>query len=53
MAKLRKSQDENDPEKLAKALLSTPHKPREEVRSGKRKAVQQLKDHREGKAQSG
>jgi hypothetical protein len=31
MAKPRKSQDEKDLEKLAKKLLSMPHKPREEM----------------------
>jgi len=37
MAKPRKSQDEKDLEKLAKAILSTPHKPREESKVGKSK----------------
>jgi len=35
MTKPRKDQDEKDLEKLAKALLSTPHKPREELKVGK------------------
>jgi len=35
MAKPRNDQDEKDLEKLAKALLSTPHKPREESKVGK------------------
>jgi hypothetical protein len=37
MARSRKSQDEKDLEKLAKKLLSMPHKPREESKVGKRK----------------
>jgi hypothetical protein len=36
MAKPRKSQDEKDLEKLAKKLLSMPHKPREESKIGVR-----------------
>ena len=32
----RKSQDEKELEKLAKKLLSMPHKPREESKVGKR-----------------
>jgi len=35
MPKPRKDQDEKELEKLAKALLSTPHKPREESKVGK------------------
>jgi hypothetical protein len=34
--KPRKSQDEKELEKLAKKLLSMPHKPREESKVGKR-----------------
>ena len=34
--KSRKDQDEKQLEKLAKRLLSTPHKPREESKLGKR-----------------
>jgi hypothetical protein len=37
MAKPRKNQDEKDLEKLAKRLLSMPHKPREESKIGKKK----------------
>jgi hypothetical protein len=37
MAKPRKSQDEKDLEKLAKKLLSMPHKPREESKVGGQK----------------
>jgi hypothetical protein len=37
MAKPRKDQDEKDLEKLAKKLLSMPHKPREESKIGPRK----------------
>jgi len=37
MPKPHKSQDEKDLEKLAKSLLSTPHKPREESKVGNRK----------------
>ena len=37
MARTRKAQDEKDLEKLAKKLLSMPHKPREESKLGKRK----------------
>jgi len=36
MAKPRKDQDEKDLEKLAKQLLSMPHKPREQSKVGKR-----------------
>ena len=36
MHKARKSQDEKDLEKLAKKLLSMPHKPREESKVGKK-----------------
>ena len=36
MPKPRKDQDEKDLEKLAKKLLSMPHKPREESKIGKR-----------------
>ena len=39
MAKPRKSQDEKQLEKLAKKLLSMPHKPRVESKLGKRKPV--------------
>ena len=39
MTKPRKSQDEKDLEKLAKKLLSMPHKPREESKVGKQKAT--------------
>jgi hypothetical protein len=35
MAKARKDQDEKELEKLAKKLLSMPHKPREESKIGK------------------
>jgi hypothetical protein len=38
MAKPRKSQDEKDLEKLAKKLLSMPHKPREESKIGNKRA---------------
>jgi hypothetical protein len=37
MPKPRKDQDEKALEKLAKKLLSMPHKPREESKIGKRK----------------
>ena len=37
MASSRKSQDEKDLEKLAKKLLSMPHKPREDSKIGKDK----------------
>jgi hypothetical protein len=46
MAKPRKDQDEKELEKLAKALLSTPPKPREESKVGKgksKKATQKKK----------
>jgi len=36
MAKPRKDQDEKDLEKLAKKLLSTPPKPREESKKGRK-----------------
>jgi len=36
MNKPRKSQDEKELENLAKKLLSMPHKPREESKTGKR-----------------
>ena len=39
MAKPRKNQDEKDLEKLAKKLLSMPHKPREESKVGSKKSV--------------
>lgn len=35
-AKPRRDQDEKELEKLAKKLLSTPHKPREESKGGKK-----------------
>ncbi len=43
MAKPRKSQDEKDLEKLAKKLLSMPHKPREESKVGKRRKQKSTK----------
>ena len=42
MPKPRKSQDEKDLEKLAKKLLSMPHKPREESKIGARKPVKKF-----------
>jgi hypothetical protein len=41
MAKPRKSRDEKDLEKLAKKLLSTPHKPREDLKVGKERTAKQ------------
>jgi hypothetical protein len=43
MAKPRKSQDEKDLEKLAKKLLSMPHKPREEMSGKQRKPKKRRK----------
>jgi len=42
MSKPRKSQDEKDLEKLAKTLLSTPHKPRDESKVGGRKPAEKV-----------
>jgi hypothetical protein len=50
MVKPRKSQDEEDLEKLAKRLLTMPHKPREETKIGKRKP-ERKPDARAGKRQ--
>jgi hypothetical protein len=47
MAKSRKSQDEKALEKLAKKLLSMPHKLREESKLGKRKPEKKKPRHRE------
>jgi len=47
MPKPRKSQDEKELEKLAKKLLSMPHKPREESKIGKREpSVKKSSTHR-------
>ena len=48
--KPRKAQDEADLEKLAKRLLTMPHKPREETKIGKRKP-ERKPDARAGSAQ--
>ena len=48
MAKTRKSQDEKELEKLAKTLLSMPHKPREESKIGKRKPAKKPAKARRG-----
>ena len=50
MVKPRKSQDEEDLEKLTKRLLTMPHKPREEPKIGKRKP-ERKPDARAGKRQ--
>lgn len=50
MSKPRKTQDEKDLEKLAKKLLSMPHKPREEVTPAKCKPAKKSSTKAKGQA---
>lgn len=52
MAKPRKFQDEKDLEKLAKRLLSMPHKPREESKIGQRKVDNQHSTRQKNKSET-
>jgi hypothetical protein len=49
MTKSRKDQDEKELEKLAKTLLSMPHKPREDSKLGERKTLEKKKPRTSGR----
>jgi hypothetical protein len=53
MAASKKSQDEKDLEKLAKTLLSMPHKPREESKVGKRQLSERESGYKKGRRPEG